>query len=48
MDYLCVKLCFGSMAAFTIAFRIYAGTTPSDWCKEQKEKLKVREDSRIS
>lgn len=48
MDDLCVKSGFGSMAAFTIAFRIYAGTTPSDWCKEQKEKLKVREDSRIS
>lgn len=29
---------FGSMATFSIAFRVFAGNSPADWCKEQKIK----------
>lgn len=43
MDDLCVKSGFGSMASFSIAFRIYAGTSPSDWCKDQRSKIKKSE-----
>lgn len=43
MEDLCVKSGFGSMASFTIAFRIYAGTSPSDWCKDQKVKIRNNE-----
>jgi len=29
---------FGSMATFSVAFRVFAGNSPADWCKEQKIK----------
>lgn len=31
---------FGSMATFSIAFRYFTGTTPADWCKEQRYRNK--------
>ncbi len=45
MDDLCVQSGFGSMASFSIAFRIYAGTSPSDWCKDQRTKIRNGEMS---
>jgi AraC-like DNA-binding protein len=35
---LCTLSGFGSMATFTIAFRIFVGKSPAEWCKEQKIK----------
>lgn len=40
MEELCSQSGFGSMAAFSVAFRLYANATPSDWCKSQKIKLR--------
>ncbi|MGE0091613.1 MAG: helix-turn-helix domain-containing protein [Bacteroidales bacterium] len=37
---LCDLSGFGSSATFTMAFRIYCGTTPADWCREYKIKSK--------
>ena len=37
---LCDLSGFGSTATFTMAFRIFTGKTPADWCREYKIKSK--------
>ncbi len=37
---LCDLSGFGSMATFTMAFRLYVANSPAEWCKEQKIKAK--------
>jgi len=34
---LCVSSGFGSIATFTISFRLFAGLSPAEWCKEYKK-----------
>lgn len=38
INQLCDLSGFGSMATFTMAFRLYVGNSPAEWCKEQKIK----------
>lgn len=33
---LCRKSGFGCMASFTVAFRLFKGTSPADWCKHRR------------
>lgn len=40
MEDLCLKSGFGSMAAFSIASRLYLGNSPSEWCRIEKVKIK--------
>lgn len=35
---LCRKSGFGCMASFTVAFRLFKGTSPADWCKHRRMK----------
>lgn len=37
---LCEMSGFGSMASFNIAFRLFSGNTPAEWCREQKIKMR--------
>jgi len=36
---LCVSSGFGSIATFTISFRLFAGLSPAEWCKEFKKSM---------
>lgn len=38
INQLCDQSGFGSMATFTMAFRLYLGKSPAEWCKEQRIK----------
>ena len=37
---LCYNSGFGSIATFTISFRLFAGLSPAEWCKEYKKSMK--------
>lgn len=41
---LCEMSGFGSMASFNIAFRLFSGSTPAEWCREQKIKMRNKGD----
>ncbi|MFA6770732.1 MAG: AraC family transcriptional regulator [Bacteroidales bacterium] len=41
---LCDLSGFGSMATFTMAFRLYIGSSPAEWCKEQRIKAHNERD----
>ena len=36
---LCTSSGFGSIATFTISFRLFAGLSPAEWCKECKKSM---------
>ncbi|PKP41195.1 MAG: hypothetical protein CVT93_09120 [Bacteroidetes bacterium HGW-Bacteroidetes-10] len=36
---LCKKSGFGCMASFTVAFRLFKGASPADWCKHKRMQL---------
>lgn len=42
---LCKKSGFGCMASFTIAFRIFLGSSPADWCKSIRNQWDTNEES---
>lgn len=42
---LCKKSGFGCMASFTIAFRIFLGSSPADWCKAIRNQWDINEES---
>jgi YesN/AraC family two-component response regulator len=41
---LCEMSGFGSMASFNIAFRLFSGYTPAEWCREQKIKMRNKDN----
>jgi len=41
---LCSDSGFGSIATFTISFRLFAGLSPAEWCKDYKKRVKRDED----
>lgn len=43
---LCEKSGFGSFASFSIAFRLFTGSTPADWCKNQRIKMRFGESDK--
>lgn len=43
---LCKKSGFGCMASFTIAFRIFLGSSPADWCKANRNQLDSNEEAK--
>jgi AraC-like DNA-binding protein len=43
---LCNKSGFGCMASFTIAFRIFLGSSPADWCKANRNQLDSNEETK--
>lgn len=36
MEELCSKAGFGSMATFSVSFRVFTNETPAEWCRNQK------------
>jgi AraC-like DNA-binding protein len=43
---LCNMSGFGCMASFTIAFRIFLGSSPADWCKANRAQLDSNEETK--
>jgi AraC-like DNA-binding protein len=43
---LCKLSGFGCMASFTIAFRIFLGSSPADWCKANRNQLDNNEETK--
>jgi len=43
---LCNMSGFGCMASFTIAFRIFLGSSPADWCKANRAQLDNNEETK--
>lgn len=41
---LCDRSGFGSQATFNMAFKIFTGKTPAEWCKEFKIKARISDD----
>ncbi len=37
---------FGCMASFTIAFRVFLGSSPADWCKANRNQMNINEKAR--